>query len=250
MNTHLCISIIARDVFLDLDLTAYKRTKFKDFNLFCVYLVIRIPEQERFMVIYNVHPVNPQRRFIDAAVKILTIENGIAVYPTDTVYGMGACVTNAKALDKISRIVEKDKQRLFSFICSSFTQVSQYVHVTNAHYKFMKRFLPGPYTFILPATNLVPKKISPKRKTVGIRIPDNPIVRMLVDQLQVPLANTSIDMPGDLRGNPEEVRSVVLHEVDVMLDAGPLENPFGSTIIDLTSDEPVVVREGKGVFEY
>ena len=201
------------------------------------------------MVIYKVHPVNPQRRHLEAVAHILKHDNGIAVYPTDTVYGMGASITNAKALDRIGSILHKDKTRLFSFICSDFAQVAKYVHMSNAHFRLMKRYLPGPFTFILPATNFVPKKISPKRKTVGVRIPNCPAILQLVELLGEPLANTSIDMPGELRGDPEEVRPAVLHEVDVMLDAGPLGEPLASTIIDLTGEVPVLVRGGKGVWE-
>jgi tRNA threonylcarbamoyl adenosine modification protein (Sua5/YciO/YrdC/YwlC family) len=200
------------------------------------------------MVIYSVHPVNPQRRFLESVVKILQNENGIAVYPTDTVYGMGACISNPKALDRIATVLHKDKDRLFSFICSDFSQVSRYVHMSNNHYRLMKRYLPGPYTFILQATHLVPKKIFPKRKTVGIRIPNYPVILQLVEMLGEPIANTSIAVPGNLRGDSDEVKTAVLNEVDVMLDAGPLDDPTGSTIVDLTGDNPVVIREGKGVW--
>lgn len=200
------------------------------------------------MIIYNVHPVNPQRRFLDSAAKILRDEGGIAVYPTDTVYGMGACVSNPKAIEKISRLLAKDKQRSFTFICSSFSQISDYAHLPNAHFKLLKRYLPGPFTFILNATNLVPKKICPKRKTVGIRIPDCRVTCELVELLGEPLANTSINVPGNLVGDPEEIRPAVLNDVDVMLDAGVLYDPTESTIIDLTDNSPVVIREGKGIF--
>ena len=202
------------------------------------------------MIIYNVHPVNPQRRLLDSAAKILRDEGGIAVYPTDTVYGMGACVSNPKAIEKISRLLAKDKQRSFSFICSSFSQVSNYVHLSNAHFKLLKRYLPGPFTFILNATNLVPKKICPKRKTVGIRIPDCKVTRELVELLGEPLANTSINIPGDLVGDPEQIRPAVLNDVDVMLDAGIIDDPTESTVVDLTDNSPVVIREGKGVFSF
>jgi tRNA threonylcarbamoyl adenosine modification protein (Sua5/YciO/YrdC/YwlC family) len=201
------------------------------------------------MVIYKIHPLNPQRRHLEAVAHILENENGVAVYPTDTVYGMGALITNPKALDRIGTILHKDKTRLFSFICSDFGQVAKYVRMSNAHFRLMKRYLPGPFTFILPATNFVPKKISPKRKTVGVRIPDFPAIVQLVELLGEPIANTSINIPGELRGDPEEVKPAVTHEVDVMLDSGPLSDPIGSTIIDLTGDVPVVVREGKGVWE-
>ena len=201
------------------------------------------------MVIYTVHPVNPQRRFLESVAKILKNENGIAVYPTDTVYGMGACISNPKALDRIATVLHKDKSRLFSFICSDFSQVSRYVHLSNTHYRLMKRYLPGPYTFILHATHLVPKKVFPKRKTVGIRIPNHPAILQLVEMLGEPIANTSISVPGNLRGDSDEVKTAVLNEVDVMLDAGMLDDPTGSTIVDLTGDSPVIIREGKGVWE-
>ncbi len=200
------------------------------------------------MIIYTVHPVNPQRRLIESTARICKVEGGIAVYPTDTVYGMGACISNARAIERVGRLLQKDRNRLFSFICSDFSQMSQYVHLSNAHFKLMKRYLPGPFTFILEATNLVPKKICPKRKTVGVRIPNCRTVLDLVAALGEPLANTSIDLPGGSRGNPDEVRPAVLNEVDVMLDAGPLENPVGSTIIDLTGGDPRIIREGKGVW--
>jgi tRNA threonylcarbamoyl adenosine modification protein (Sua5/YciO/YrdC/YwlC family) len=200
------------------------------------------------MILYKVHPVTPQRRILERTVSILRNENGVAVYPTDTVYGMGVCAVNPKAVDRIGKILEKDKSRLFSFICSDFTQMSRYVIVDNAHYRLMKRLLPGPYTLILPATNFVPKKVTPKRKTVGVRIPDNAVCLELVKMLGEPIANTSINVPEGLRGDPDSIEPAIRHDVDVMLDMGPLENPTGSTIIDLTGSDPVVVRHGKGVW--
>ncbi|MBN1307740.1 MAG: threonylcarbamoyl-AMP synthase [Chitinispirillaceae bacterium] len=200
------------------------------------------------MIIYNIHPVNPQRRLIESTVRICKDEGGIAVYPTDTVYGIGACLGNAKGIERVGRLLQKNEKRLFSFICSDFSQMSRYVILSNAHFKLMKRYLPGPFTFILPATNLVPKKICPKRTTVGVRIPDCRTVLELVASLAVPLANTSIILSGGSRGNPDEVRPAVLNEVDVMLDIGPLENPVGSTIVDLTSTPPALIRQGKGVW--
>jgi tRNA threonylcarbamoyl adenosine modification protein (Sua5/YciO/YrdC/YwlC family) len=200
------------------------------------------------MIHYKIHPKNPQTRMLDKAVHILKNEDGICVYPTDTVYGMGACAINPKALDKICTIIEKDKNRLFSFIFSDFSQMSRYVRIDNSHFKLMKHYLPGPFTFILPATNYVPKKVSPKRRTVGVRIPDNTVCLELVRALGEPIANASIKVPGTLRGDPENIVPAIMHEVDIMLDMGPLENPTASTIVDLTAKEPVIVRHGKGVW--
>ncbi|MFP4163092.1 MAG: L-threonylcarbamoyladenylate synthase [Chitinispirillaceae bacterium] len=195
---------------------------------------------------FDIHPSNPQHRFLHSAVNILKNKGGIAVYPTDTVYGLGACITNPKGINKIARLLEKNKTRPFSFICSDFSQVSRYVRLSNAHYRLMKRHLPGPYTFILNATNLVPKKIAPKRKTVGVRIPDCKITLELVNLLEEPLANTSINIEGELANSPDDIIKAVSHEVDVMLDAGPLPIPEPSTIIDLTEEDPKVIRLGKG----
>ncbi|MDR2728210.1 MAG: threonylcarbamoyl-AMP synthase [Chitinispirillales bacterium] len=201
------------------------------------------------MIVYNVHPVNPQRRFIEAAARALADEGSIAVYPTDTVYGVGACVTNPRGIEKIARILEKDKGRLFSFICSDFSQISRYVKLSNAHYRLIKRYLPGPYTFIFNATNLVPKRIAPKRKTVGVRMPNCAAVLELVKLLGEPIANASINLDGAAANEPDEIKRAVQHNVDFMLDIGPLDNPEPSTIVDLTADEPVLVRLGKGPWE-
>jgi tRNA threonylcarbamoyl adenosine modification protein (Sua5/YciO/YrdC/YwlC family) len=198
------------------------------------------------MVHYKIHPINPQVRILEKTVYTLKNDDGICVYPTDTVYGMGACATNPKAIDTIGRILQKDKKRLFSFICSDFSQISKYVKIDNRQFKLLKRFLPGPYTFILEATNYVPKKVCPKRQTVGIRMPDCPVVRELARMLGEPLANTSIPLPGRERGDPDLIKNAIQHDVDILLDSGILENPIGSTIIDYTNGEPVVLRYGKG----
>lgn len=198
------------------------------------------------MIHYDIHPVNPQLRILEQTAHILRHEDGICVYPTDTVYGMGACASNPKAVNRIGSIIEKDKSRLFSFICCDFHQMSRYAKIENWQYKLMRHYLPGPFTFILPATNYVPKKICPKRKTIGVRIPNCRVVIDLVKVLDEPLANTSIRLAGDMRGDSQTVRSAVINEVDIMLDIGTLENPTGSTIVDCTSDKPSIIRYGKG----
>ena len=200
------------------------------------------------ITVYDIHPVNPQKRSLEAAARVLSQDGGTAVYPTDSVYGLGACVTNPKGIDKIARLLEKDRNRPFSFICSDFSQISRYVRLSNTHYRLLKRYLPGPYTFILNATNLVPKRIMPKRKTVGIRMPNCIVTLELVKLLGEPLANTSINISNELGNDTDEIKSVIQHEVDIMLDIGPLDAPELSTVIDLTNDEPVLIRLGKGVW--
>jgi tRNA threonylcarbamoyl adenosine modification protein (Sua5/YciO/YrdC/YwlC family) len=201
------------------------------------------------ITVYNVHPQNPQKRFLESAARILSAEGGIAVYPTDSVYGLGACVTNHTGIDKIARLIERDRGRPFSFICSDFSQISRYVRLSNTHYRLMKRYLPGPYTFILNATNLVPKRIAPKRRTVGIRMPDSAVALELVRLLGEPLANTSVNVSGEPHGDHVDIQNTLRHEADVMLDAGPLDNPEPSTVVDLTGGEPALVRLGKGAWD-
>ncbi|MCX7727484.1 MAG: L-threonylcarbamoyladenylate synthase [Chitinispirillaceae bacterium] len=198
------------------------------------------------MVVYNIHPVNPQYRLLEAAARICKEEGGVAIYPTDTFYGIGACVVNVKAIEKISRILRRDMSKPYSFICNSFSQMSRYVQLSNANFRIMKRYLPGPFTFILPATHPVTKKICPKRKTVGVRIPDCRVVLDFVSLLGEPLANITIELPEDIPAEPHSIRNFLKNDADVMLDAGVIEHSDQSTVVDLTGDEPVVIREGKG----
>lgn len=198
------------------------------------------------MVVYNIHPINPQYRLLEAAARICKEEGGVAIYPTDTLYGMGACVVNVKAIEKISRILRRDMSKPYSFICNSFSQMSRYVQLSNVNFKIMKRYLPGPFTFILPATHPVTKKICPKRKTVGVRIPDCRVILDFISLLGEPLANITIELPEEIPHEPEYIRKFFKNDADVMLDAGIIENSEQSTVVDLTGDEPVVIREGKG----
>ncbi|MFW5959977.1 MAG: L-threonylcarbamoyladenylate synthase [Chitinivibrionales bacterium] len=200
------------------------------------------------MELISIHPDNPQERMIKKALKHLVTESGIAIYPTDTVYGIGGCASHHKALNKISAFMKKDKARKFSFLCSSFAQASKYVKISDKNYKLMKHYLPGPYTFILPATKLVPKKICPKRQTVGIRIPDSNVCRALVEGAGEPIANTSLGIPSEHRGNPDEIIEKTWEDVDCIIECGPLDNPSGSTIVDLTKNRPEILRQGIGEF--
>jgi tRNA threonylcarbamoyl adenosine modification protein (Sua5/YciO/YrdC/YwlC family) len=195
----------------------------------------------------EIHPESPQSRLIAKAAQIVIKRDGICLYPTDTVYGVGCCVSNNKRLKDIAKILHRDSDRLFSFICSDISQAGEYAEINNSSFKILKRYLPGPYTFILPSSNFVKKKISQKRKTVGIRIPDFPVTQELIRELGEPLANMSLDIPGEYRGDPDLFMTPdVLNGVDVMLDCGPVDMAGGSTIVDLTGAEPVLLREGKG----
>ena len=197
----------------------------------------------------TIHPDNPQERLIKKAADLLHRSDGICIYPTDTVYGVGCAVGNTKALKKIAHILHRDEERLFSFICESFAQAEQYAQIDTPAFKLMKRYLPGPFTFILPATKFVQKKINPKRKTVGIRIVDSTTTNALLSYFGEPLANMSLNTAGENRGDPDLFMTPeVISGVDVMVDTGALDDPRGSTIIDLTGDEPLVLRDEKGLW--
>jgi len=195
----------------------------------------------------SVHPQNPQGRHIAKAVEVLR-RGGIIIYPTDTVYGIGCSIFDSAAIERIYRLKRQDKSKTFSFICSDLSHIAEYAKVSNTAYRLMKQCVPGPYTFILPAARLkqLPKSLISKRKTVGIRVPDNSICQMLVSELGHPLLNASVPDAGeDIVTDPESIFESLGDRVDLMLGGGPGGQEF-STILDLTEDRPVVVREGAG----
>ena len=196
----------------------------------------------------RIYEENPNPRAIKDVAKVLR-EGGLVIYPTDTVYGLGCDITNTKALERIARIkgVKPEKANL-SFICSDLSNLSDYVRqIDNATFKILKRALPGPYTFILPGNNNLPSSFK-KKKTVGIRIPDNSIARALVEALGNPIISTSIhdeDSLIEYTTDPELIYEKWNKLVDVVIDGGYGGN-LASTVIDLSGGEPVVLREGKG----
>jgi tRNA threonylcarbamoyl adenosine modification protein (Sua5/YciO/YrdC/YwlC family) len=196
----------------------------------------------------KIYEDKPSEEAITKVVKVLK-NGGLVIYPTDTVYGLGCDITNTKALERIARIkgVKLEKAN-FSFICYDLSNLSDYVkQVDTATFKLLKRALPGPYTFILPGNNSLPKEFK-KKTTVGIRIPDNNIVLEIVRQLGNPIVSTSIydeDEVLEYTTDPELIFEKWQHLVDMVIDGGYGDNQ-ASTIIDLSGDEPIVVREGKG----
>jgi len=193
----------------------------------------------------QIHPVNPQSRYLQAASDVLK-DGGLIIYPTDSVYGLGCDLFNKSAVEKIYHYKGNDKRKLLSFICPDLKGITEYAYVSNAAYKSMRHLLPGPYTFILNATKQVPKILLEKRKTVGIRVPDNIVCQGLLSVFGRPIISTSACLSDqDFLNDPEEIAETFANIVDLFLDTGPggLEP---STIIDFTQDEPVVVRQGKG----
>ena len=196
----------------------------------------------------KIYPDKPNEVAIAKVVKVLK-EGGLVIYPTDTVYGLGCDITNTKALERIAKIkgVKLDKAN-FSFICHDLSNISDYVRqIDTSTFKILKRALPGPYTFILPGNNNLPKEFK-KKTTVGIRVPDNSIALEIVKLLGNPIVSTSIHDEDDVieyTTDPELIFEKWQNLVDVVIDGGYGDN-VGSTIIDLSGDEPIVVREGKG----
>ncbi len=200
-------------------------------------------------MLLKIYPENPGRRQINIVTECLN-DGGIIISPTDTVYGLACDIYKSKAIERIARIKGiKPEKANFSFICHDLSQLSDYTKPINNHiFKMMKKALPGPYTFILNANNTVPKYIQSKKKTVGIRVPDNNIPLEIVRQLGHPIMSTSIRDEDDIieyTTDPELIYEKYKDLVDIVIDGGYGGNE-GSTVIDCTGDEISVVREGKG----
>ena len=196
-------------------------------------------------MLLKINQHNPQLRLIHKVVEILK-KGGIVVYPTDTFYGIGCNIMNKKAIQRIYQLKQRPKSKPFSFICSGLKNISHYAKVSNYAYKTMKRLLPGPYTFILEGSKLVPKIMLTKRKTAGIRVPDNPICLALVNELENPLLTTSATKPdGSIFHNASLIHDYFGKRVDAVID-GSIVPGRPSSVISLIDDVPEVIREGLG----
>lgn len=202
-------------------------------------------------MLLNVHPDNPNPRHLKTIVECLK-DGGIIIYPTDTVYGLGCDITQHKAIERIARIKQIDpKKAHFSFICYDLSHLSDYAKsVDTPIFRMLKKALPGPYTFILPASRLVPRLLKTKKDTVGIRVPDNNICRTIVKELGNPLMSTTLPIEDYVEEytDPEIIYEKFGKQVDIVVDGGPGGMAF-STVVDCTGAEPVLIREGIGSFE-
>ena len=188
---------------------------------------------------------NPQMRLIRRAVEILR-GGGIVIYPTDTVYGMGCDLFNKKGVERIYEIQRRDRKQPLSFLCADLKDISRYARVSDDAYKIMKRFLPGPYTFVLEASRLVPKIILPKRLTTGIRIPDNRICQALVAEMGSPVISTSVkDGGSELLSDPRMIEELFGKRVDMIIDGGIIA-AAPSSVVSLLAEGIEVIRAGKG----
>ncbi len=204
-------------------------------------------------MLLRIHHETPGERQVLKAVEILK-NNGVVIFPTDTVYGLGCDILSSKAIDRLSRIkgipVEKAN---FSFICYDLSHISDYAkHINNSTFRLMRRYLPGPFTFILEASSNVPKIFRSKKRTIGIRVPDNNIIRAIVKELGNPVLTTSIhdeDEIHDYITDPELIYEKYKKIVDAVIDGG-YGNVYPSTVIDCSGDEPLIVRQGIGIIEF
>jgi len=196
-------------------------------------------------MLININPQNPQPRLIPKIAEAL-IEGAIIAYPTDTYYGIGCDIMNRKAIGKIYRLKQRSQKKPFSFICSDLKNISQYAKVSNYAYKTMKRLLPGPYTFVLEGSKLVPKMMLTAQKTAGIRVPNHPICLALVKQLGRPIISTSATLSdGEILSDPYAIFDALGAQIDIIIDGGPVPG-LPSSMVSLIGDIPEVIRVGRG----
>ena len=196
---------------------------------------------------FYVHPDNPQGRLMKQAAAIIH-QGGVIVYPTDSGYALGCHIGDKKALERICNIRNIDKSHNFTLVCRDLSELSEYTRVDNSAYRLLKNNTPGPYTFIFKGSKEVPKRLlNAKKKTIGIRVPDNAIAQALLAELQEPIMSTTLIMPGEEHAeyDPEHIRDILEHQVDLIINGGHLgEHP--TTVIDFSDDEAKVIRVGEG----
>jgi len=196
---------------------------------------------------FQIHPENPQVRLIRKAADFVRA-GGVIVYPTDSAYAIGCRIGDSHALERIRRIRRLDERHNFTLVCRDLSEIATYARVDNAVYRLLKNRTPGPYTFILRATSEVPRRLMhPKRKTVGLRVPDNAIAQALLADLGEPLMSVTLIMPGDEHPliDPYDIRETLQHDVDLVIDGGYC-GMEPTTVVDLVDDTPLIMRVGKG----
>ncbi|HHC72364.1 MAG TPA: threonylcarbamoyl-AMP synthase [Thiotrichales bacterium] len=196
---------------------------------------------------FQIHPRNPQKRLVHRTVEILR-DGGVIAYPTDSSYALACTIGNKNALERIRRIRRLEPHHHFTLVCRDLSEISVYAKVDNTAYRLLKALTPGPYTFVLKATHETPRRLQhPKRKTIGIRVPDNPIAQAILEELGEPMLSTTLMLPGEELPltDPEEIRDRLGNQVDAVIDGGS-GGIEATTVIDLLSSPPEVLRVGLG----
>lgn len=200
--------------------------------------------------LFQIHPDNPQARLIRGAVDILR-EGGVIVYPTDSCYALGCHIGDKRALEQLRRIRQVDDKHNFTLMCRDMAEMSNYAMIDNIAYRLIRNLTPGPYTFILPAMRIVPKRLlHPKRKTIGVRVPDNTIAMALMQELGEPILSTTLLLPGEEMPmtDPYDIRDTIGNQVELVIDGGYCGfEP--TTVVELLDETPQIVRQGKGAAE-
>jgi len=200
---------------------------------------------------FHIHPVNPQNRLIKQAAEIVR-DGGLVAYPTDSSYALGCHLDDKRAVDRIRRIRNLDRHHNFTLVAHDLKQVSQFAKIDNEQYRLIKALTPGAYTFILQARRSVPNRlVHPKRRTIGVRIPDNAIVAALLDVLAEPIMSSSLILPNSdiALGDPDEIRDKLEHSIDLVIDGGMVSNQ-PSTVLDWHQDELKITRLGSGDVDF
>ena len=195
----------------------------------------------------EIHPQDPQPRRVKAVVEVIR-KGGLIAYPTDSSYAFGCHIGDKKAIDRIHRIRRTDKKHNFTLVCADLTEISVYARVDNWAYRLLKSMTPGPYTFVLPATREVPKRLqNPKRRTIGLRVPDHVLVRAMLEELGEPIMSSTLMLPGDdlPLTDPLEIEERIGHQIEAIIDSGPT-GIEPTTVLDLSHDSVEILRVGKG----
>lgn len=206
-----------------------------------------LPYNPRVAKLFEIHPKNPQPRLVKSLVDIIH-SGGVIAYPTDSSYAFGCHIGDKKAVDRIHRIRRKDMRHNFTLICADLSEISLYAKVDNWAYRMIKSMTPGPYTFVLPATREVPKRLQdPKRRTIGLRVPDHPLVHAMLEALGEPIMSSTLLLPGDDMPltDPLEIQDRIGHEIDAIVDAGPT-GIEPTTVLDLSKGSVEILRVGRG----
>ena len=196
---------------------------------------------------FDIHPTHPQMRLIKQAVEIIH-RGGLVVYPTDSSYALGCHIGDKNAMERLRRLRQIDEKHNLTLVCNDLSEIATYAKVSNQHYRMLKQLTPGPYTFILNATTEVPRRLMhPKRRTIGIRVVDHPVVHALLGELQQPIMSCTLILPGEELPvtDAEDIRDVLEHQVDLIIDGGHC-GIEPTTVINMKDDVPVLRRLGKG----
>lgn len=206
-----------------------------------------LPYNPRVAQLIEIHPQDPQPRRVKAVVEVIR-KGGLIAYPTDSSYAFGCHIGDKKAIDRIHRIRRTDKKHNFTLVCADLTEISVYARVDNWAYRLLKSMTPGPYTFVLPATREVPKRLqNPKRRTIGLRVPDHVLVRAMLEELGEPIMSSTLMLPGDdlPLTDPLEIEERIGHQIEAIIDSGPT-GIEPTTVLDLSHDSVEILRVGKG----